>query len=94
MKSARGRASTGRLRAATRALLLGSLLAGCGGGGLPVVLREGEALRHLPRGTHVIVPDAPRDAPVFEVTAPEGQWLVSAAYLSRIHELLGRPPPE
>jgi len=34
------------------------------------------------------------DTPAFEVAAPEGGWLVSAAYLSRIHELLGRPPPD
>jgi len=90
MKNARGRASTGRLRGATRALLLGSLLAGCCGGGLPVVLREGEALRHLPRGTRIAIPDRV----AFEIEAPEGTWLVSAAYLSRIHELLGRPPPD
>jgi len=90
MKSARGRALTGRWRGATRALLLGSLLDGCGGGNLPVVLREGEALRHLPRGTRIA---APGEA-VFEITVPEGKWLVSAAYLSRIHELLGRPPPD
>ena len=90
MKSVRGRVSTGRLREATRALLLGSLLAGCGGGGLPVVLREGAALRHLPPGTRIAVPE--RRA--FEIEAPEGGWLVSAAYLSRIHELLGRPSPD
>ena len=71
-------------------MLLGSLLAGCGGGGLPAVLREGEALRHLPRGTRIAVPE--RRA--FEIEEPEGRWLVSAAYLSRIHELLGRSPPE
>ncbi len=70
-------------------LLLACLLAGCGGGSLPVVLRESEALIHLPRGTRVVPPDSP----AFEIAPPDGSWLVSAAYLSRINELLGIPRP-
>ncbi len=50
------------------------------------MLRESEALRHLPRGTRI----TPPDSMVFEIAPPEGSWLVSAAYLSRINELLGR----
>ncbi len=90
MKRMRVRVSTWRSCAATLALLPASFFAGCGGGSLPVVLRESEALRHLPRGTRILAPDSPAGTPAFEVTAPEGAWLVSAAYLSRIHELLGR----
>ena len=89
MKRMRVRASTGRLSAATRVLLLACSLAGCGGGSLPAVLHETEALRHLPRGTRIVLPDMPPDAPAFYIQIPEGRWLVSAAYLSRIHELLG-----
>lgn len=96
MSTMRVRASTGRLSAATRALFLACSLGGCGamGGGasLPAVLRETEALRHLPRGTRVMLPGTAPDAPAFEIALPEGQWLVSAAYLARIHELLGGPP--
>ncbi len=55
---------------------------------MPVVLRESEALIHLPRGTRI----APPDSPAFEVAPIEGSWLVSAAYLSRINELLGLSP--
>ncbi len=90
MKSLHGRASTARFLVAMLVLLLACLLAGCGGGSLPVVLRESEALRHLPRGTRVVPPDSP----AFVITITEGNWLVSAAYLSRINELLGRLPQE
>ena len=90
MRNARFQASTRRLPVAMGILLLACLLAGCGEGSLPVVLRETETLRHLPRGTRI----APPGEQAFDIALLEGAWLVSAAYLSRINELLGLPPAQ